>query len=98
VVGELETIQSRLQPIREPALLMGDCNRVYISKPTLHGCSEATRPLAICIYVEGRSYSSIGRLLNVNPQSIANWVSQYTPNYPMHPYQQRSKRQNWKRL
>lgn len=34
------------------------------------------------MYVEGSSYGSIGRVLKVNPQSVANWIAQYTANCP----------------
>ena len=37
------------------------------------------------MYVEGSSYGSIGRVLKVNPQSMANWVSQYTAKLPKAP-------------
>ena len=59
---------------------------MYTPKPTQHGYPEETRLLAIRMYVEGSSYGSIGRVLKVNPQSVANWVRQYTsklPNAPM---------------
>lgn len=42
--------------------------------------------MALRMYVEGSSYGSIGRVLKLNPHSVANWVSQYTaklPNAPM---------------
>ena len=64
----------------------GECNRVYTPKPVQQGYPEETRLLAIRMYVEGSSFGSIGRVLKVNPQSVANWVSQYTaklPNAPM---------------
>lgn len=38
--------------------------------------------LAIRMYVEGSSYGSIARILKVNPQSVANWVSQYVAKLP----------------
>jgi transposase-like protein len=41
--------------------------------------------LAIRMYVEGSSYRSIARILKVNPQSIANWVKQYTAKLPPAP-------------
>lgn len=41
--------------------------------------------LAIRMYVEGSSYGSIARILKVNPQSVANWVSQYTAKLPAAP-------------
>jgi hypothetical protein len=37
------------------------------------------------MYVEGSSYGSIGRVLKVNPQSVANWVSTYTTKLPKAP-------------
>ena len=37
------------------------------------------------MYVEGSSYGSIARVLRVNPQSVANWVSQYTAKLPNAP-------------
>jgi transposase-like protein len=59
---------------------------VYTPEPHQHGYPEATRLLAIRMYVEGSSYRSIARILKVNPQSVVNWVSQYAnklPNAPM---------------
>ena len=50
-----------------------------------HGYPEETRLLAIRMYVDGSSYGSIGRVLKVNPQSVANWVSQYTAKLPKAP-------------
>jgi len=63
----------------------GECNRVYTPKPTPHGYAEETRLLAIRMYVEGSSYNSIGRVLKVNSQSVANWVTQYTTKLPKAP-------------
>jgi len=63
----------------------GECNRVYTPKPAQKGYPEETRLLAIRMYVEGSSYGSIGRVLKVNPQSVANWVSQYTAKLPRAP-------------
>lgn len=63
----------------------GECNRVYTPKPKQHGYGEDLRLLAIRMYVEGNSYGCIGRVLKVNPQSVANWVSQYTAKLPNAP-------------
>ena len=41
--------------------------------------------LAIRMYVEGSSYGSIARILQVNPQSVANWVRLYTAKLPPAP-------------
>ena len=58
---------------------------MYTPKPKHKGYPEETRLLAIRMYVEGNSYGSIGRILKVNPQSVANWVSQYTAKLPQAP-------------
>ena len=58
---------------------------MYTPNPTQHGYPEETRLLAIRMYVEGSSFGSIGRVLKINPQSVANWVSQYTAKLPRAP-------------
>jgi insertion element IS1 protein InsB len=63
----------------------GECKRVYTPKPNPNGYPEETRLLAIRMYVEGSSYGSIARILQINPQSVANWVSQYTAKLPAAP-------------
>jgi transposase-like protein len=58
---------------------------VYTPEPNEPGYPTETRLLAIRMYVEGSSYGSIGRVLKVNPQSVANWVSAYTAKLPKAP-------------
>jgi len=41
--------------------------------------------LAVRMYVEGNSYNAISRILKVNPQSVVNWVKQYTAKLPVAP-------------
>jgi transposase len=38
--------------------------------------------LAIRMYVEGSSQRSIGRILQISPQTVANWITAYTSNLP----------------
>jgi transposase len=38
--------------------------------------------LAIRMYVEGSSQRSIGRILQVSPQTVANWINTYTSQLP----------------
>jgi transposase len=38
--------------------------------------------LAIRMYVEGSSQRSIGRILQVSPQTVANWITAYTNKLP----------------
>ena len=47
--------------------------------------------LAVRMYVEGNSYHAIGRILNVNPQSVVNWVKRYTAKLPAAPVPKKPK-------
>ena len=62
-----------------------ECGAVYTPEPRENGYSAETRLLAIRMYVEGSSYRSIARVLKINPQSVANWVSVYTAKLPAAP-------------
>ncbi len=62
-----------------------ECGAVYTPEPKANGYPAETRLLAIRMYVEGSSYGSIARILKVNPQSVANWVSHYTAKLPPAP-------------
>ena len=68
-----------------------ECNAVYTPEPKENGYPVETRLLAIRMYVEGNSYGSIARVLKVNPQSVANWVYQYTSKLPPAPVPKRVK-------
>ncbi len=60
----------------------GECNRVYTPEPQPQGYSSETRMLALRMYVEGSSQWSIGRILKVSLQTVANWISSYTSKLP----------------
>jgi transposase-like protein len=44
------------------------------------------------MYVEGNSYGSIARILKINPQSVANWVQNYSVKLPPAPLPNKVKR------
>ena len=67
-------------------------NRIYTPEPNPNGYPDATRLLAIRMYVEGSSYRSIARILKINPQSVANWVSAYTAKLPKAPLPEKVKK------
>lgn len=71
--------------------LCRECGAVYTPEPKENGFPPQTRLLAIRMYVEGNSYGAIGRVLNVNPQSVANWVSAYTAKLPQAPLPEKVK-------
>jgi len=62
-----------------------ECDAVYTPEPKENGYSAEMRGLAIRMYVEGSSYRSIARVLKINPQSVVNWVNQYTSKLPPAP-------------
>lgn len=62
-----------------------ECGAGYTPEPKESGYPAATRVLAIRMYVEGNSYGSIARILKVNPQTIANWISAYASQLPPAP-------------
>ena len=55
---------------------------MYTPEPMSQGYSSEKRMLAIRMYVEGSSQRSIGRILQVSPQTVANWITAYTSKLP----------------
>jgi transposase-like protein len=55
---------------------------MYTPAPARHGYAGETRLAAIRMVLEGKSYGTIVRALEVDPQSVANWANQYTANLP----------------
>lgn len=60
----------------------GVCNRAYTPTPKENGYPVETRLRAVRMYVEGNSTRAIGRILQVNQQSVSNWVSAYAERLP----------------
>ena len=55
---------------------------MYTPEPLPQGYSSEKRMLAMRMYVEGSSQRSIGRILQVSPQTVANWITAYTSKLP----------------
>lgn len=53
------------------------CGKTYTPEAKKQGCAEEVREKAVRMYVEGNNFRRIGRLLNVNHQSVVNWVNAY---------------------
>ena len=58
-------------------MLCRDCGRTSTIAPKPRGYAEEVREKAVRMYVEGNNFRRIGRLLNVNHQSVVNWVNSY---------------------
>lgn len=53
------------------------CGCRYTPFPKDQGYEEEVRFQALQLYLEGHSMREIGRMLDVNHQSIANWMKSY---------------------
>lgn len=75
----------------------GECNRVYTPQPIQHGYPEATRLLAIRMYVEGSSFGSIHRpsATRSTHKVLPIGSASTPPSCLMLLCQPRSKRLNW---
>ena len=53
------------------------CGCRYTPDPKDHGYDEEVRLQALTLHLDGVSLREIGRLLEVNHQSVANWIRDY---------------------
>lgn len=58
------------------------CGCRYTPVPRERGYDEEVRLQALTLHLEGISLREIGRLLDVNHQSVANWISDYSHYLP----------------
>lgn len=65
--------------------LCRSCARLYTPEPLPLGYPEDVRRQAVRLYLEGTNLRRIGRLLEVSPQSAANWVNSYHGSLPGEP-------------
>ncbi len=61
------------------------CQRRYTPEPKLRGYPEAIRLQAIRLYADGMNLRRIARQLQVNHQTVANWVNAYADSLPGDP-------------
>lgn len=58
------------------------CGCRYTPAPRENGYDEEIRLSALSLYFEGLSLREIGRVLDVNHQSVANWIQAYANHLP----------------
>lgn len=58
------------------------CGCRHTPHPKEQGYDEEIRFQALQLYLEGHSMREIGRMLNVNHQSVANWMQDYARYLP----------------
>lgn len=84
-------VKNGLNPSGSQKYLCNECQTVYTPEPKLNGYAKETKLLAVRMYVEGNSYHANARILKVNPQSVVNWVKQYTARLPAAPVPRKPK-------
>ena len=62
-----------------------DCNRKYTPEPKEHGYPQEIRLQAVQMYVDGLNFRRIARILQVNHQSVINWVNAHVAQLPDEP-------------
>lgn len=55
----------------------GQCGRKFTPKPRPNGYPQAMRDHAIARFLAGASFRAIARELEVNHQTVANWIAAY---------------------
>jgi len=58
------------------------CQRYFTPEPNPQGYDPALHQQALKLYLEGTSFRAIGRLLNVNHQTVANWIGDHAAQLP----------------
>jgi transposase-like protein len=58
------------------------CGRGYTPEPKEQGYPASLREPAVKLYVDGNNFRRIARHLQVNHQSVINWVNAYVANLP----------------
>lgn len=72
-----EQIKSGLNRSGTQRFMCRGCGKTRTPEPKSRGYSKDVREKAVRMYVEGNNFRRIGRLLNVNHQSVVNWVNEY---------------------
>lgn len=58
------------------------CKRYFTPNPKPMGYDQATKDLAVRLYLEGNSFRGIGKVLSVNYVSVINWVNAHHRTLP----------------
>jgi transposase-like protein len=75
--NQKEQIKSGLNRSGTQRLMCRGCGKTSTPEPKGRGYAADVREKAVRMYVEGNNFRRIGRLLNVNHQSVVNWVNAY---------------------
>jgi transposase len=60
------------------------CRRYFTPNPKPMGYDQATREMAVRLYLEGMSFRGVGKVLSVHYLSVINWVNAHAAQLPEH--------------
>ena len=72
-----EQIKDGFTPAGSQRYRCKSCGCRYTPYAKEHGYDEEVRLQALTLHLEGHSLREIARLLNVNHQSVANWITDF---------------------
>ena len=58
------------------------CQRRYTPQPLSERYAKGLRDEAVRLYLDGMSFRAVARKLQVNHQSVINWVNEYAQRLP----------------
>ena len=64
-----------LNPSGSQRYICKTCQRTHTPEPKPNGYSQEVREQAVRLYLQGMGLRAIGRILQVNPQSVSNWIN-----------------------
>lgn len=80
--GRERQIKDGLTPAGSQRFRCKSCGRRYTPQPKGRGYEDDVRLQALTLFLEGISLRTISRILDVNHQSVANWVNTYSGQLP----------------
>jgi transposase-like protein len=70
-------VRAGKNPSGSQRILCKVCERKYTPSPTPIGYPEILRKQAILMCLDGQSFRTVARKLDVNHQTIVNWINNY---------------------
>lgn len=68
-------VKDGLNPSGSQRYTCKTCQRTHTPEPKPHGYPPEVREQALRLYLQGMGMRAIGRFLNVNHQSVTNWIN-----------------------
>ena len=68
-------VKDGLNPSGSQRYTCKTCQRTHTPEPKPNGYPAAVREQAVRLYLQGMGIRAIGRVLNINHQSVTNWIN-----------------------